>query len=267
MKKKLQYIYGPVPSWRVGRSLGIDLLSQREKICSYDCLYCQLGRTHNLLVTRRQWVTENDIMRELETLPADLAVDYITFSGRGEPTLASNLGSAINSVRRLRNEPIAVITNSSLMGERGVRDELSQADYVIAKLDASSQESFFLINRPGQNLRFDEMIEGIKEFRRHFHGKFALQIMFVMQNMHLAGDIAKLAQEINPDEVQVNTPLRPCEVEAIGKEALSEIKKLFKGPNTISVYESSKKIVVPISDEDTLRRRGKVLKNGEDPQV
>lgn len=263
MKTRLQYVYGPVPSWRMGSSLRIDLLSQKGKICSYDCLYCQLGKTQEPGITRRKYVGEDAMLRELEMLPDDLTFDYITFSGRGEPTLTSNLGSAIIDVRTLRPEPIAVITNSSLMGKEDVREELSRADFIIAKLDASSKTSFDLINRPFHGLRFDDVVEGIKEFRKHFRGKFALQIMFIQLNAHLAGNIAQLAREINPDEVQINTPLRPCGAEALKKEALSEIKELFSGTNAISVYESQKKIVTPISNEDTLRRRGKTLQKEE----
>ena len=92
MEKKFKFIYGPVPSWRVGSSLGIDLLSQEDKICSYDCLYCQLGRTKILTATRQLYVPEDTILRELEMLPADISIDYMTLSGRGEPTLAINLG-------------------------------------------------------------------------------------------------------------------------------------------------------------------------------
>jgi len=258
MEKKFKYIYGPVPSWRVGSSLGIDPLSQEEKICSYDCVSCQLGKTKSLTATRQFYVPEDMIARELEMLPADISIDYITLSGRGEPTLAINLGGTINSIRKIRKEAIAVITNSSLMHRQAVREELSCADFVIAKLDACSQESFMAINQPFQGAEFDVIIQGIKEFKNHFQGKFALQIMFMHKNIQYAGDIAAIAKEIHPDEIQINTPLRPCGVEPIKKEELSEIKTLFDGLNAVSVYESQKKIVQPISDNDTLRRRGKI---------
>jgi wyosine [tRNA(Phe)-imidazoG37] synthetase (radical SAM superfamily) len=242
----------------VGSSLGIDPLSQKEKICSYDCLYCQLGRTKTLTVNRQLYVSGDNILKELEMLPADVPIDYITFSGRGEPTLAKNLGSMINAVKKLRRKSIAVITNSSLMGRQDVRDELSQADFVIAKLDASSQRSFVKINQPFQAIKFDEIVKRIKEFKQHFRGKLALQIMFMKENVQYAGEIACIAKDIRPDEIQINTPLRPCGVEPLGREELSKIKDLFGGLNAISVYESQKKIVQPISDDDTLRRRGKI---------
>ncbi len=258
MEHKLKYIYGPVPSWRVGSSLGIDPLSQKEKICSYDCLYCQLGKTKIFSSTRQLYISEEEIAKELEILPASISIDYITVSGRGEPTLASNLGYIIKTIKKIRKEPIAVITNSSIINRQDVLEELSLADFVIAKLDASSQESLAVINQPVKNIKFDVIIEGIKEFKRNFNGKLALQIMFTKENAPHAANIAKISKEICPDEVQINTPLRPCGVQPLGIEELSCIKNLFDGLNSISVYESHKKAVQSISDKDTLKRRGKV---------
>jgi wyosine [tRNA(Phe)-imidazoG37] synthetase (radical SAM superfamily) len=253
---KLNYIYGPVPSWRVGSSLGIDLLSQKEKICSYDCLYCQLGRTGTPSMVRQLYVPEDVILKELDMLP-ETSIDYITFSGRGEPTLAKNLGYAINAVKAARREKIAVITNSSLMDRQEIREELSQADLVIAKLDASSQESFIKVNHPCQGIEFNAVVEGMKEFKKDFRGKLTLQIMFMEENLIYAEDIVRIANEILPDEVHINTPLRPCAVDPLSKEEISEIKELFNGLNAISVYESQKKYTKPISDTDTMKRRGK----------
>ncbi len=255
---KLKYLYGPVPSWRVGSSLGVDLLSQLVKVCSYDCVYCQLGSTKAPTITRQLYVPGDEIVKELEMLPADVPIDYITFSGRGEPTLAKNLGSMINAVKKLRCESVAVITNSSLMGRQDVRDELSEADFVIAKLDASSQGSFVKINQPFQGIEFDAILEGIKEFKKYFRGKLALQIMFIEKSLIHAEEIVYIANEISPDEVQINTPLRSCNIDPLSKEELFEIKGLFSGLTAISVYESRKRYVQPISDDDTLRRRGKI---------
>lgn len=242
----------------MGSSLGIDPLSQKEKICSYDCLYCQLGKTKILTAKRQYYVPEEMVVKELEMLPENIPIDYITLSGRGEPTLAINLGDTINAIKRIRKEAIAVITNSSLLHRQDVQNELSSVDFVIAKLDVCSQEPFMVINRPFQGTEFDIVIQGIKEFKRHFQGKFALQIMFIKENAQYAGDIAGIAKEIQPDEIQINTPLRPCGVEPLEREELSKIKDLFGGLNAISVYESRKKIVKPISDKDTLIRRGKI---------
>lgn len=258
MKRRFQYIYGPVPSWRIGSSLGIDLLSQKEKICSFDCIYCQLGKTKNYSLTRKIYVNEEEIIKELQTVPPDVRIDFLTFSGRGEPTLAENLGKAIKAVKKVRPEPIAVITNSSMIEHEDIRQELALADCVIAKLDAPAQEVFEAVNRPGKTIRLQAILEGIMKFRDEYKGKLALQHMFMKENKKYAEDIAVIAKEIHPDEVQINTPLRPCGVEPLGKEELFRIKGLFDGLNVISVYESHKKIVKPISDEDTLTRRGKI---------
>jgi wyosine [tRNA(Phe)-imidazoG37] synthetase (radical SAM superfamily) len=256
-REKLKYIYGPVPSWRLGASLGIDLLSQEDKICSFDCLYCQLGKTSDPTISRRLYVPEEEILRELRTLPA-LPIDYITFSGRGEPTLAKNLGHVLNALSNIRQESIAVITNSSLMDRQDVREELLRADLIIAKLDAFSQRSLVKINRPLQGIQFSAIVEGIKGFKKEFPGKLALQVMFIKDNVKHAEEIACIAKTISPDEVQINTPLRPCKVEPLKEDELSEIKGLFSGLNVISVYESQKTRVKPISDKETLKRRGKI---------
>lgn len=257
-EKVYKYIYGPVPSWRLGSSLGIDLLSQKTKICTYDCIYCQLGATKIYSDTRRVYVEVQDVLRELETLPSQLSIDFITFSGRGEPTLASNLGIAVRAVKTVRPESVAVITNSSLLEHKVVRDELSVADFVLAKLDAFSDETFRTMNRPAQAIRFENMVKGLLQFKANFKGRFALQIMFTKDNKDCGEQIASLAREINPDEIQINTPLRPCATLPISAKELSHIKETcFSGCNAISVYESHKVEVAPISDADTLKRRGK----------
>ncbi len=254
---KFHYIYGPVPSWRVGSSLGIDLFSQKEKICSFDCLYCQLGKTKIATVTRKSYVAVDYILKELDMLPEDISIDYLTLSGRGEPTLAKNLGDMIKLLKEARKEPIAVITNSSLINRQDVREELSYADFVIAKLDACSPESLMAVNKPLPEMKFENIVDGMQIFRKHFQGKMAIQVMFMESNVKHACAINEIVREISPDEVQINTPLRPCAVDPLGREELTRIKDIFGGLNTISVYESSKKLVHPISDKDTLKRRGK----------
>jgi wyosine [tRNA(Phe)-imidazoG37] synthetase (radical SAM superfamily) len=264
--KRLKYVYGPVPSWRLGSSLGIDLLSQKEKICTFDCIYCQLGATPRYTLPRRSYVHGEEIVRELDAIP-EMGIDYITFSGRGEPTLASNLGSVVDMVRSTRNESICVITNSSFMRRKDVREELSHADFVIAKLDASSQESFTAINKPFSKIDFSTVVEGIKEFKRYYRGRLGLQIMFMDDNVQYAKDIAEIVREINPDEVQINTPLRGCAIKPLEREELSQITNLFGGSNAmsllfgglnvVSVYDGKTRYVKPISGRATLKRRGK----------
>ena len=256
-KRNYKHIYGPVSSWRLGSSLGIDPLSQDKKVCTFDCAYCQIGKTDPLTYKREVFVKAKDIIEEINSLPP-LEIDYMTFSGRGEPTLAKNLGQMIKVLKKIRNEKIAVITNSSLMHRKDVQEDLLTADFIIAKLDASNQNVFELVNKPASTVKIDTIIKAIKEFKSYYLGKLALQIMFTRDNKKHAKEIAEITREIKPDEVQLNTPLRPCKMIPLTKSEMDIIKECFVGFNAISVYESVKKRVKPISSEDTLKRRGKV---------
>ena len=255
--KNYKYIYGPVSSWRLGSSLGIDPLSQEGKVCTFNCVYCQIKETGLLTDERKTFIQISDIIGEISSLPP-LKIDYITFSGAGEPTLAANLGQMIKAVKKIRREKIAVLTNSSLMHKEDVQKDLSCADFVVAKLDAPLQNVFELVNQPMRTIKLDTIIQAIKDFKSCYLGKLALQIMFVEENKMYAKEIAQIAKEINPDEVQINTPLRLCRVKPLPREELDKIKKYFEGLNAISVYEAELKEVKPVSKEDTLKRRGKV---------
>jgi len=256
-KKKYKYIYGPVPSWRLGSSLGIDLVSKGRKICSFDCVYCQIGKTGLLTDDRRIFIKCKDIIEELDSLPP-LKIDYITFSGAGEPTLAANLGEMIKSVKQIRKEKIAVISNSSLFHREDVRKDLQLADFVIAKFDASTQETLMAVNKPMKTINIKHIVSGIKTFREMYKGKLALQIMFIEQNKGSVKDIARIVKEINPDEVQINTPLRPCGVKPLSESEIDKIETYFNDLKTISVYKSERKEISSLSDEETLKRRGKI---------
>lgn len=252
-----KYIYGPVSSWRLGSSLGIDPLSYRKKICSFDCVYCQLGKTEALTDVRGTFVNVADIIQEIDALPPSVMIDYMTISGAGEPTLAENLGQIIHAIKAIRKERIAVITNSSLLMREDVRKDLMLADTVIAKLDASSQRDLTAINRPYTTITFNAVWNGLQEFKRIYRGRLALQIMFIERNKDRAPKIAERARIINPDEVEINTPLRPCAVAPLSKEDIALIEGRFKGMNVVSVYSAKRKKVDPLSDHDTLMRRGK----------
>lgn len=248
-------IYGPVPSWRLGRSLGIDLLSTRGKTCSFDCVYCQLGRTTNPLVERREFVSTKAMERALEKVKG-IGADYATFSGMGEPTLASNLGQAIELTRAILRLPIAVLTNSSLMSKEDVRQELALADVVVAKFDAPTEELFHQINRPYFDCDFDDILRGIQVFRKRYHGKLALQMMFFRANMGYAAEMARLAKALSPDEIQINTPLRPCPVKPLSSEEIAIAYSHFSEfSNVVTVYEAARPDVTPLNLEATLRRR------------
>ena len=257
---KFKYIYGPVPSWRLGRSLGIDPISSDKKICTFDCAYCQLGFASPFSNERKVYVKTEKIIGELKKL-SYVKIDYITFSGMGEPTLAKNLGELIRAIKKLRKEKIAVLTNASLLDRKDVRDELSAADFVIAKLDAPSQALFGRINKASSGTRFDDIVDGIKKFAKVYKRRFGLQIMFIEENRDKAKEMASLAKEIQPHEVQINTPLRPCAAGALPKRDISKIKKAFLAmpgfkADVITVYEVRPDKVEPISHEaDSKRRR------------
>lgn len=251
-------LYGPVPSWRLGRSLGVDLVSTKGKTCSFDCIYCQLGRTVHPLVRRREFVTMSQLAQELETVK-NIAVDYVTFSGVAEPTLASNLGQAIELVKSVLGLPVAVLTNSSLMPGENVRRELSQADVVVAKVDAPNEELFRRINRPRVKFTLDEILRAIKLFKEEYRGKLALQMMFIEANKGYAPEMARIAEELSPDEVQINTPLRPCAVKPLTPEEIAAIRQEFTGlKGVVTVYEALRPEVTPLNLRETLRRRPKL---------
>ena len=247
-------VYGPVSSWRLGRSLGIDMVSRAEKTCSFDCAYCQLGPTRHHCAARREFVALDCLLQELEQLPR-VELDYITFSGTAEPTLAANLGAAIEAVKQRLDVPVAVLTNSSLMDGPRVRRDLSQADQVVAKLDAPTEELLRRINRPVPGITLDAVLAGLHSFRSEYRGRFALQIMFYEANRDQAAALADLTREIDPDEVQVNTPLRPCAVRPLPPEELGAIVEAFAGLPVLSVYDAARPDVRPLDVEATRLRR------------
>lgn len=251
----MSIIYGPVPSWRLGRSLGIDLLNKERKVCSFNCVYCQLGKTGQFGIERAEFVSLERLSSEIKSLQP-IKADYVTFSGMGEPTLASNLGEAIELAKSILDLPAVVLTNSSLMSRQDVRQELARADTVVAKLDASNEEIFAMVNRPARGLHFDQIRDGIRRFRDEYRGKLALQVMFIATNKKCASDIAALVSRISPDEVQINTPLRPCAVRPLPPNNIAEIQRKFADfRSVVNVYEAPRCEVMPLDVVETLRRR------------
>jgi len=248
-------LYGPVPSWRLGRSLGVDLLSTEGKTCSFDCIYCQLGTTVHPLTERAEFASLDALARELQAARTVLA-DYVTFSGTGEPTLASNLGQAIQLAKSVLGLPAAVLTNSSLMLRADVRQALGHADVVVAKLDAPNEELFRRINRPLVRHSLEELIRAIGLFRQGYKGKLALEMMFVRANRGLASEMARIASRLSPDEVQINTPLRPSPVTPLTADEIGAIRQEFRTlPNVVTVYDAVRPEVTPLDIEETRRRR------------
>jgi len=211
----------------------------------------------HLLTERRQFVPAERLAEELESVKG-LDIDYVTFSGMGEPTLASNLGKAIELVKSVLPFPVAVLTNSAFMDEREVQQELALADTVVAKLDAPNEELFQQINRPAPGLRLKDIVSGIEKFRGEYNGKLVLQMMFIAANMHYAGELAQMAESLSPDEVELNTPLRPCSVPPLSLKAMEAIEGQFARLKVVNVYKSPKPEVQPLDIKETLRRRPKL---------
>jgi wyosine [tRNA(Phe)-imidazoG37] synthetase (radical SAM superfamily) len=203
------YVFGPVPSRRLGRSLGVDLVP--FKTCTYDCIYCQLGRTTHLTVERKEWVPLDAVLDELKPKLA-CRPDYITLSGSGEPTLHSRLGELIQHIRAMTTVPVAVLTNGSLLWRPDVRAELASADVVLPSLDAGNPTKFAFINRPHQSLAFEQIVEGLAAFRREFPGQYWLEVFLLGGYTAIEADVKQIAacvKRIRPDRVQLNTVARP----------------------------------------------------------
>jgi wyosine [tRNA(Phe)-imidazoG37] synthetase (radical SAM superfamily) len=250
----MKSVYGPVASWRLGRSLGIDPVCSERKICSFDCTYCQLG-SGSKIHERKNFISMKKLKEDLKAI-RNAEADVITFSGTGEPTLAKNLEAMIDYVRSISDLPLAILTNSSFLSSEATRKILNKMDIVVAKLDAPNESLFWKINRPHGSIRFENYLEGIRKFREGYAGKLALQIMFIDANKARAGDIAEIATGLEPDEVQLNTPLRPCKVKPLGKERLESIKDIFSDfENVLSVYDSEKPKVEPLDMEEVRKRK------------
>lgn len=231
---KTTYVYGPVSLRRLGRSLGVDLVPY--KTCSYDCIYCQLGRTTRKTVARKEYAPiENIIKAVKERLAESVRPDYITLAGSGEPTLHSGLGKIITRLKGITDIPLAVITNGSLLWDNTVRQDLQDADFVLPSLDAGDAVVFERINRPHRSISFSQMVDGIATFVREFQGQVWLEIMFLAEinNTERAIEsIATLTRQINPARLQLNSVFRPgAETYATGlsRERLEEIASFFSG--------------------------------------
>ena len=186
-----------------------------------------------------------------------ISADFVTLSGTGEPTLAANLGAAICLAKEMLGLPVAVLTNSSLMSDQDVRRDLSHADVVVAKLDAPNEAVFRSINRPAEGILLARVVAGIKDFRQKYGGKLALQMMFVGLNQAHAPQMAEVAASLSPDEVQLNTPLRPCGAVPLSPAAMATIRDAFSSlrARVTMVYEAVRPTVTAINAQETIKRR------------
>ncbi len=210
--RKWKQIFGPVPSRRLGRSLGVDMVP--AKTCSLDCVYCEAGRTNLFTMERRAYVDASEIIVELrECLSESPALDYVTFSGAGEPTLNSGIGEII---RFLKSEfptyKLCLLTNGSLLGDEGLIAELEGLDLIVPSLDAADEISFRKINRPCQGLTCERLIDGLVKFRKSSKTEFWLEI-FVISGINSSEDsilaFRRVLERIRPDKIQLNSLDRP----------------------------------------------------------
>ena len=211
MTGEKKYLYGPVPSRRLGLSLGVDIVP--FKVCTLDCIYCQLGKTSKKTLQRREYVPTEAVLTELShRLAEGLEADFITISGSGEPTLNSQLGEIVAGIKNLTEIPVAILTNGTLLYDKDVRADCAKADVVLPSLDAGDEKTFRKINRPHADISIEKMISGLSSFRDEFAGRIWLEVFWVEAVNTDAAAIAKISEaikRIRPDKIHLNTAVRP----------------------------------------------------------
>ena len=239
---KFKYVYGPVASRRLGRSLGLDLVP--FKTCTYDCIYCQLGRTSRQTTERSEYVPTDTVLAELKIkLATEPRPDYISLAGSGEPTLHARIGDLIAGIRHLTRVPVAVLTNGSLLWSSDVQDGLMEADLVMPSLDAGDEPMFQRVNRPLPEIPFQLMVDGLADFTTRFRKLVWLEVLLVeglTGNEKEAQKIAALARRIRPGRIQLNTVSRPpaeASVKPVSARQLSALCPLF--PKTVEIISAA----------------------------
>lgn len=269
----MKYLYGPVPSRRLGLSLGIDLIPY--KVCSFNCIYCECGETTNLTQKRKEFKPVDLIIEELDDyLSTNPKLDYITFSGSGEPTLYKYIGKIIDFLKDNYPEyDLALLTNSSLLTDKQVRKEIKRIDLIVPSLDSVIEKNFQKINRPHEDIKLNEIIDGLIEFRKEFDGKMYLEVFIVPGINDTPEEFEKLSriiEKIKPDRVQLNTLDRPGAVDWIEPASEEILKKaveiIGKKAEIIGLYSSDtvkKSIDSNLKDEiiETIRRRPCTVKD------
>ena len=245
-QNEFHHVYGPVPSKRLGRSLGVDLVP--FKMCSYDCVYCQLGKTTNKTVERKNYAPVEDVLEELQRkLSLGPFPDYISLAGSGEPTLNLGIGHLIRRIKQLTEIPVAVFTNGSLLWLPEIKEALMDADLVLPSLDAGDEILFRYVNRPHPSISFEKMVQGTAEFTKEFSGTLWLEVFLLGGVTGVPSEMKKIAaliEQINPNLVQLNTVSRPPAEDfafAVTPEIMEELKKLLPGKVELIVEQSHAK--------------------------
>lgn len=230
---ELKYVFGPVPSRRMGRSLGISPIP--KKTCNYSCVYCQLGRTNKMTNKREEYFLLEDILSEFDSHHDEDSYDVITIVGEGEPTLYSRLGELIVEIKKRSKKPVAVITNGALLYDKNVRSELMNADIVLPSLDSYNEEMFKRIDRPYGRIKFNEVWEGLVDFTNEYKGQIYMEIMLmngVNDDEESLLEFKNLLEQIKYDRLYINTPVRPPAEEYIeesSKESIQKAVEILKG--------------------------------------
>ena len=257
MQNKYNYIFGPVPSRRLGWSLGVDIIPL--KTCSQNCRYCQLGMNGKLTSQRKEYVNINNVLEDLERKLAEkVKIDYITISGSGEPTLNSGIGRLIAGIKRLTSIPIVVITNGTLLWDADVRRDLTLADVVMPSLDAPDQQTFELINKPDAGITFDMLLDGLMKFRKEFDGEYWLEV-FLLDGLNTSAKqiegFKQLISEIKPDRIQLNTAVRPVtdqSAKMVTEEEMKHIADILGDRTEVIASFSGKKEIISDNVSDTI---------------
>jgi wyosine [tRNA(Phe)-imidazoG37] synthetase (radical SAM superfamily) len=262
--KSYLHLYGPVPSRRLGRSLGIDLVP--HKICTYDCVYCQIGKTAEKTLSRKEYVPVKEIMEEVARFLKEGAasIDHLSLTGSGEPTLHSQIRSVIEGIKAITSIPVAVITNGSLLYEEEVRQDLLRADVVLPSLDAVSSEVFMKINRPRPGFSVEKVIEGLVKFRKVYRGQIWLEILFckgVNDSKEELLRMKKALDRIQPDRIDLNTVVRPPSEKwavPLNQKEMEEIRA-FLGEKASIISEFDRHLPV-LSERDIQEEILRILK-------
>lgn len=255
--KKYKHLFGPVPSRRFGRSLGVDLTPY--KTCSFDCVFCQLGRTTIKTMDRKEYVSVQEVIEELgEWIKSSGEADCITLAGSGEPTLHSRFGEVIDFVRTSSSIPVVLLTNGSMLGSADVRAAASNANIVKVSLSAGDQDLFEYINRPHSEVTLKGLVDGIRIFRDGFVGELWLEVFVIWGVNSTPKDIsriAELAKTFKPDRIQLNTAVRPSAesfVHPMSKQKLEDLSTCFDPPAEVIAEFSLDYMPSATANEDTV---------------
>ncbi|MCJ7692875.1 MAG: radical SAM protein [Sedimentisphaerales bacterium] len=222
------YLFGPVPSRRLGLSLGVDIVPL--KVCTLDCIYCQLGRSSEKRIERASYVEVELVLEELaERLRDGVEADFITISGSGEPTLSLELGEIVRGIKKITKIPVAILTNGTLLSDEFVRADCEEADVVLPSLDAGDEDTFRKINRPHADISMEKLVSGLCTFRNEFKGQIWLEVFLVKGVNTSSASVLKIKsaiERIRPNKIQLNTSVRPTTEPTVRRVSSEELEAI-----------------------------------------